>query len=57
MSSPRRGAQLLGVQHAGIAVAIGIIAGGAQLLFLMMWFLLRTRPRPVESRAADSLRD
>ena len=41
------GAQLLGVHHLGIVVAIAIIAGGAQLLGLTVWYLLRTRPKEV----------
>ena len=36
-------AQVLGVRHMGIVVAIGVIAGGAQLLALVCWYLYRTR--------------
>jgi len=38
-------AQVLGVRDPGIALAIGVIAGGVQLLLLVVWYLLRTRPK------------
>jgi hypothetical protein len=36
-------AQVLGVRHTGVVVAIGVIAGGAELLALVCWYLYRTR--------------
>lgn len=40
-------ARLMGMEHNGILVAIAIIGVGAQLMFVMAWYLFHTRPRKV----------
>ena len=43
------GARLLGIEHTGILVAIGIIAAGLQAILVIGWYLLYTR-QPREAR-------
>ena len=38
-------ARVLGIEHTGVLVAIGIIGAGLQAILLIAWYLLHTRER------------
>jgi hypothetical protein len=37
-------ARLAGIEHTGVLLAIAVIGGGLQLIFLIAWFLHHSRP-------------
>jgi hypothetical protein len=46
-------ARMMGIQHSGLLVAIGVIGGGAQLIGLMAWYLFHTRPDAAQGQRVD----
>jgi hypothetical protein len=46
-------ARMMGIEHSGLLVAIGVIGGGAQLICLMAWYLFHTRPNAAQGQRVD----
>jgi hypothetical protein len=44
---------MMGIEHAGLLVAIAVIGGGAQLIGLMAWYLFHTRPNAAQGQRVD----
>jgi hypothetical protein len=44
-------ARMFGIEQNGILIACAIIGAGMQVVLLMVWYLLRTRPGKGDTRA------
>lgn len=47
---------MVGIEHSGVLLAIGVIGGGLQMLALIFWYLSHTRKTGVQTARADEPR-